>query len=95
MSIPKKYCRPFINIRTNNTDIINIPIVFEPAPVLESELVEESEELEPNKLNEPLDAESLLLLESEPPKEKKIDTYTTRTITIITITLVFDNSPFI
>ena len=60
----------------------------------ESELVEESEELEPNKLNEPLEPESLLL-ESEPPKEKKIDTYTTRTITIITITLVFDNSPFI
>jgi hypothetical protein len=76
-------------------DIINIPIVFDPAPVLESELVEESEELDPNKLNEPLDPESLLLLDPESPKEKNIDTYTTRTITIITITLVFDNSPFI
>ena len=31
----------------------------------------------------------------ESPKENKIDMYTTKTITIITITLVFDNSPFI
>jgi hypothetical protein len=49
-----------------------------------------SDELELNKLNDEL----LEPLESDSPKEKNIDIYTTRTITIITIMLGFESIPF-
>ena len=89
ISILKKYCRPFIYIRTNKTANIIIPIVVDPE--IESD-DDASVELDPNKLNEP---ESLEPLDDpESPKEKKIVTYTTRTITIIIIMLGFDNIPF-
>jgi hypothetical protein len=60
-------------------------IVLEPAPVSDV-----SDELELNKLNDEL----LEPLESDSPKEKNIDIYTTRTITIITIMLGFESIPF-
>jgi len=68
---------------------IKILSVVDPDPEVEVESVA----LELNKLNDPL-------LEDDPddpesPKEKNIDMYTTRTITIITIILGFDNNPFI
>jgi hypothetical protein len=61
-------------------------IVLEPAPVSDV-----SAELELNKLNDEL----LELLDSDSPKEKNIDIYTTRTITIITIMLGFESIPLI
>jgi hypothetical protein len=66
----------------------------------ETEL-DDPEELDPefeseNKSNtdDPDDLDELLLDPFESPKEKKIDTYVTRTITIIIITLGFANIPF-
>jgi hypothetical protein len=68
-------------------------IVLEPASDV-APVPEMSDELELNKLNdEPL--EPLELLELDSPKEKNIDIYTTRTITIITIMLGFESIPFI
>jgi hypothetical protein len=64
-------------------------IVLEPAPVSDV-----SAELELNKLNDEL-LELLELLDSDSPKEKNIDIYTTRTITIITIMLGFESIPLI
>jgi len=65
-------------------------IVLEPA----SDVVpvpEVSDELELNRLNDEL----LELLEPDSPKEKNIEIYTTRTITIITIILGFESIPLI
>jgi hypothetical protein len=64
-------------------------IVLEPA----SDVVpvpEVSDELELNRLNDEL----LELLELDSPKEKNIEIYTTRTITIIAIMLGFESMPF-
>ena len=64
-------------------------IVLEPA----SDVVpvpEVSDELELNRLNDEL----LELLDPDSPKEKNIEIYTTRTITIIAIMLGFESMPF-
>ena len=85
-----------------NNNMLNI---CEPDPVSALELALELEsdpKIEPildsdpdpdeNKLNEDPDE---LPDPLESPKEKNIDIYTTRTITIIKMTLGFDNIPFI
>jgi hypothetical protein len=66
-----------------------IPIIVEPDEDVSDD---PSAELDPNKLNEPESVE--LLDDPESPKEKKIVIYTTRTMTIIIITLGLDNIPF-
>jgi hypothetical protein len=78
-------------MRTNKTANIIIPMIVDPD---DDPSVDPSVELlDPNKLND--DPESVELLDDpESPKEKKIVTYTTRTITIIIIMLGLDNIPF-